>query len=273
MVIAKAGFGSMLFFSAVLLMPLAVSAQDPGQVGGAAAQILLDDECECPKVDETLKPALDRSESDRADLEKKYREMTEKERQAREQVEKLTAEKAALLKGCPPKKSGRHPKAVRKKKVGTLASASAEKVNAGKKKVKRGGKVKRASAAGKEAVATARKSCGAKISLVEVKKALLRKERSLAGKNLNGLNLTGMDLSSVNLSGACLIGTDLDRANLQEANLERADMSGANLRMASLRLANVNDIVLDGAVLDGAIWADSRICLGGSVGRCRDLIR
>lgn len=288
MAIAKTGCRLMLFFSAILMMPLIVFAQDPGQAGEATAQLLMDDECECPKVDENLKPAPGRSEPEMADLEKKYREMSEKERHAREQVEKLTAEKEALLKGCPPKtaekapdsrvvapgrkkKAGSHLKPSRKNSVEKVASESKEKVKHGKNNTKRGPKVKRAAVVKGAVPLTARKSCGARISLSEVKK-VLQKERTLAGKNLNGLNLAGMDLSSVNLSGACLVGSDLDRANLQEANLERADVTGANLRMASLRLANVNDIILDGAVLDGAIWADSRTCLSGSVGRCRDII-
>lgn len=290
MTIAKAGYGTILILLAMLLFPLTVAGQDVEKKGDPQVQPRQNLDAEGVAVDATLKRALEKSEADRVDLEKKYLEMTERERQAREQLGKLAAEKEALLKGCPPKEAGKETdakpaaqagkkkkvgrlKSVRKKEIETVALVSEENAKPETKIVKRRGKVKRSSAvAGKKPAATAGKSCGAKIGLSAVTKAL-KKGRDLSGKNLNGLNLAGMDFTGVNLSGACLVGADMGRSNFQEANLERADMTGANLRMASFRLANLNDVVLEKAVLDGAIWSDSRICLSGSVGKCRDVIQ
>lgn len=286
-IVKKGFFAALLIF--MVIAPMPVFSQETEQPGGQLVEQQQTPAPEQKAVDETLRRALASSETDRADLEKKYRDLSEKERQIREQFDKLTAEKEALLKECPPKTAareedakttsqskkkkgvGRHPRPVVKKK-GTQEYSGAGGEGKTSKKRKLVANAKQRSSAGKVAVApSASRSCGAKTSMVEVKRAL-QKGRNLSGKNLNGLKLAGMDLSSVNLSGACMVKTDLDRANLQEANLERADLAGANLRKASLLLANVNDVSLNGAVLDDAIWSDGRTCLSGSIGKCRDVI-
>lgn len=106
----------------------------------------------------------------------------------------------------------------------------------------------------------------------------------LQGANLDSANLNGANLFASNLSGASLMYTNLSMANLsyvtfrqakmkgsnlQHADLSYADFTGADLSYADFSGAKMLNVRLDKARLDNAIWVDGRICLAGSVGKCR----
>jgi hypothetical protein len=235
-------------------------------------------------VEQTLRKALEKSEADKADLEKKLTDSAAREQQVRDESAKLAVEKDAIEKSCPKPAPATVKAATKQKKKKTVHKwwtserRASDNLTAGDgsaqktARLKKTGKKKKKVGKTKKKAASTKKACtGPVISLADIRKALSGK-RNLAGKNLSGLNLTGMALVGADLKGACLAKTNLERADLAEANLERADLSGANLRMASLRLANINAAKLDGAKLDNAIWIDSRICLDGSVGGCKDVI-
>jgi len=236
-------------------------------------------------VDQSASGSLTKTETDRAEFERKLIEAAAREQQMRDEVARLTAEKDAIEKACTAKegedaKPKSPVKAKKKKSINkwwvTGDDTSKRKASSGSKagkssKSKKTNKIKTTKTK-KPVQLESRKSCnGSPVSMDVVKKAL-KGDRKLAGKNLNGLNLAGMDFTRADLKGACLLRTNLERANLAEADLERADMSGANLDSASLRLANINAVKLDGASLAGTIWPDSRVCLEGSIGICRDVI-
>lgn len=254
-------------------------------IEGASVQPPDAAERERQAIEQTLRKTLQRSEAERMESDKRYREAVEREIQSQDQLKRLSAEKAALEKSCPPKQGDENGKTAasgKKKKVGKARLTSRSKisrhsvVDSGNKsaakatKTKKIAKNKRGSA--RKVASVVQKQCsGPKVSMAAVIKALAG-DRNLSGKNLSRMNLLGMELTGAKLKGACLTEANLERADLAEADLERADLSGANMRKASLRLANINGAAFDGANLDGAIWTDSRICLAGSIGSCRDLI-
>ena len=238
-------------------------------------------------IEHTLRKALERSEADKADLENRYKEVSARESKGREELSRLAAEKEAIEKAClkpvdqeaKPKQKVKARKKNSSRKWWISGSATKDKAAYSEAASRKGPKSKKfVKSAGKKVnttkkgAAKQKKACrGAVVSMAEIKRALNGK-RNLAGKNLTGMNLAGMSLVGVNLSGACLARTNLERADLAEANLERAEMAGANLNSASLRLANLNAAKLEGASLENAVWTDSRICLPGSIGSCRDII-
>lgn len=91
----------------------------------------------------------------------------------------------------------------------------------------------------------------------------------LRGVDLKRGNLDYANLSSADLSGSSLVGASLVGANFKAADLSNTDLSLADLSNADLTAANLVSAKLAGAVLDHAIWTDGRVCVAGSLGRCR----
>jgi uncharacterized protein YjbI with pentapeptide repeats len=272
---------------ATVVLSTQAVAEEPAGLVKASEPIKLDPvqlpdaaELERQAIESTLRKILDRSELERVEADKRYNEAVERELKSREQLQRLSAEKEALEKSCLPEQRDKkeQPAASGRKKTSGkshLASRKSSRHTAasGTKHPKSAKKVaKHTRTNDKKNVAVPHKQCsGPKVSMAAVKKALVG-ERDLSGKNLGNMDLLGMNLTRVKLRGACLAGSNLERADLAEADLERADLSGANMRKASLRLANINAATFDGANLDGAIWSDSRVCLAGSTGSCRDVM-
>ncbi|GAM09211.1 putative protein in mobD 3'region [Geobacter sp. OR-1] len=290
----RKSFGIVLYFAGLVVFMVlqAVAPQEIAAAGEAPSSGAPESEVKSPAghevnaVEQTLRRALDKSEADKADLEKKYQELSVRESQARAEAAKLSSEKEEIAKSCKTKetsgdaaKPGIKKSKKRKSVHKWWASGGDADKNASASMPKKVSKLKqnvkyRKKKTGKAKKVASNKNIGCTgpvVSMSYITKAMAGK-KNLAGKNLKGMQLVGMNLVGANLKGACLAKTNFERADLAEADLERSDLSGANLKRASLRLANINAAKLDGAILDNAIWTDSRICLEGSVGSCRDLI-
>lgn len=99
-----------------------------------------------------------------------------------------------------------------------------------------------------------------------IKNAVFKGKKNLAGVNLRGCDLNGVDLSNADLRNANLESADLRNANLTGANLDSASLEFAYLKDAKLNNANLANARLKGAYLH---YAD----LSGAVGLTLEQIR
>ena len=86
----------------------------------------------------------------------------------------------------------------------------------------------------------------------------------LSNASLMYTNLSLANLSFVNFSGANLKGSNMQRADLTQANF-----TGANLSYADFSNAKVDNVNFKDTILDNTIWVDGRVCLVGSIGKCK----